>query len=795
MTRIRTCVIGRGVLSLWVGCAGILAALLFTGGVTWEAVLAQGGPGSIQFVEITSTSGLTLTGSRAGIAVSDFDGDAREDLTFNVCSPDMFYRNVNGTTFSDVTGIWTSQLSGSLISCGSASYYADFDNDGDQDLVRNRQGILVLWRNERVPAGQDVFTQVATFAGSGRPTVASWMDVDNDGDLDLFVAFADDQKLLLNRLVETGSPDFEDVTSSAGLVLITGPSLTPTSTQWADVDLDGDADLFVGIPDGVNIFYLNLFQETGGQVRFEDRTATVGLGGIGANFMYGMFADYDNDTDLDLIIGRGLFSSSRLYRNELVPSGTVGFSFIQNIAPADGGPSIWADLDNDGDLDLMAGGASNEPWRIHRNELIETGSATFIDVTAAAGVGGFHHQTAITPFDLDNDGDLDAFLGSNGDGPSRLLRNTTFGNNWLEVELRGTDSNRDGVGAHVTVTAGGRRQTRYAFRQSLDSQHLSRRLHFGLGQASMIDEIRVQWPSGNTTIETSLAVNQRLDVVERETQDSSPPEVVPDVTGTLGENGWYRSDVGVLWNVSDPESTVSSMIGCSPESVTTDTGGVTFTCEATSAGGSTSRSVTVKRDATAPTISGSATPGANSAGWNNTDVTISYTAADNLSGIDGGASSLGDDVLTAEGAGQSASGTAVDQAGNAATSTVGGINIDKTAPAIRSASSNPGTFWPPNHQMVGVQVAVTAEDVQDSSVSCAIMDISSNEPVNGLGDGDTAPDWLVTGGLTAALRAERAGSGSGRTYTLAVACSDDAGNTAMGTAGVNVPKSQGSGRP
>ena len=198
---------------------------------------------------------------------------------------------------------------------------------------------------------------------------------------------------------------------------------------------------------------------------------------------------------------------------------------------------------------------------------------------------------------------------------------------------------------------------------------------------------------------------------------------------------------------------------------------------------------------TAPAITGTRTPAANDAGWNNTDVTVGYTAVDNLSGIDVDASSLDDDVLTAEGAGQSASGTAVDQAGNAATVTVGGINIDKTAPVVGAALSKPDALWPPNHQMVGVQVAVTSEDALDSLVACAIAGMSSNEPINGLGDGDTAPDWLVTGDLTADVRAERGGGGSARTYTVEIACTDHAGNRAFGNAHVSVPRSQGFRRP
>jgi hypothetical protein len=92
--------------------------------------------------------------------------------------------------------------------------------------------------------------------------------------------------------------------------------------------------------------------------------------------------------------------------------------------------------------------------------------------------------------------------------------------------------------------------------------------------------------------------------------------------------------------------------------------------------------------------------------------------------------------------------------------------------------------------MVPLTVAVAATDICSSSVSCKITSVSSNEPINGTGDGDTGPDWNVTGPLTLDLRAERAGTGNGRVYTIGLACKDGIGNTATGTATVNVPKSQ-----
>jgi hypothetical protein len=161
--------------------------------------------------------------------------------------------------------------------------------------------------------------------------------------------------------------------------------------------------------------------------------------------------------------------------------------------------------------------------------------------------------------------------------------------------------------------------------------------------------------------------------------DNTPPVITPIVSGTIGNNGWYINDVTVSWTVTDAESEVSSKTGCDSTTINADTAGTTLTCVATSAGGTNSQSVTIKRDATPPTISGSASPAPNPAGWNKEDVTVTFTCSDALSDID---SCTASQTLSTEGAGQSSTGTAVDKAGNTASATVSGINIDKTVPTV-----------------------------------------------------------------------------------------------------------------
>jgi hypothetical protein len=115
---------------------------------------------------------------------------------------------------------------------------------------------------------------------------------------------------------------------------------------------------------------------------------------------------------------------------------------------------------------------------------------------------------------------------------------------------------------------------------------------------------------------------------------------------------------------------------------------------------------------------------------------------------------------------------------------------DVTPPVITSLTATPNTLWPPNHKFVSVRVNVSAYD-RCSAVQCRIVGVTSNEPVNGLGDGNTAPDWRITGRLTVDLRAERSGTGTGRVYTIYVECKDAAGNKTVKSVRVFVPHDQG----
>lgn len=206
--------------------------------------------------------------------------------------------------------------------------------------------------------------------------------------------------------------------------------------------------------------------------------------------------------------------------------------------------------------------------------------------------------------------------------------------------------------------------------------------------------------------------------------DTTPPSIgyTLDPASPNGANGWYTSNVTLTWSVSEPESP-SSLVktGCVDQSVTADQAEATYSCSAESAGGSAGPvSVSIKRDATKPTIAGVAAPAPNGAGWNRTDVTVSFTCGDNLSGV---ALCGPNETLTSEGAGQSATGTAIDRAGNGETATVSGINIDKTAPGI-TWNGGPADGGSSYFGSVPAAPTCTASDSLSGPNGCAVTGYS-----------------------------------------------------------------------
>jgi hypothetical protein len=238
-------------------------------------------------------------------------------------------------------------------------------------------------------------------------------------------------------------------------------------------------------------------------------------------------------------------------------------------------------------------------------------------------------------------------------------------------------------------------------------------------------------------------------------------------------------------------ATDNATIVCTPASGSTFAlGTTTVNCTATASTGSTSGSFTVTvRDTTPPALSLPANITAEATGPSGRAVSYSATANDLVDGsrpvtcdhASGSTFPLGTTTVQC---------TATDTHNNTAHGSFTVTVRDTTPPTIVSITANPNSLWPPNHKMVAVTVTVIASDLVDPHPISHIVSISSNEAINGNGDGNTSPDWEITGPLTANIRAERAG-GTDRIYTLTIAATDASGNTAYGTVTVTVSQSRG----
>jgi hypothetical protein len=301
------------------------------------------------------------------------------------------------------------------------------------------------------------------------------------------------------------------------------------------------------------------------------------------------------------------------------------------------------------------------------------------------------------------------------------------------------------------------------------------------------------FPVGTTDVictATDTAGNQGAASFSVTVRDVTPPFVtVPadqllDATGPKGAVATFTASA-----VDEVSGTVA--VTCSPESGSAfPVGSTTVTCIAVDgAGNSNSASFTVAvQDKVAPVVTVPANQTLEATGPSGAVATFAASAFDVVSGqlaagcspASGSIFGLGTTKVTC---------TTMDAAGNQGSASFTITVRDTTAPAIDSATPSQISLWPPNHLMVPLALNVVVSDAYDSAPACQIAGIASNEPINGTGDGDTAPDWSIDGGLTFSLRAERAGNGGGRLYTITVRCSDSNGNAATKTATVSVPKS------
>lgn len=485
-----------------------------------------------------------LESNGSGAAILDMDNDGWMDVYLvnagplegvtahepgTQRQPNRLYRNRGDGTFQDVTQ--TAAVGGH--GYGTAAIAGDYDNDGYTDLYVVNFGPNILYRNR----GNGTFEDVTERAGVVDPHTgigAVFTDYDRDGHLDLFVAnyltFDPDYKLYfnpdaypgplsyqpeLNRLYRNrGNGTFEDVSAATGIQVAGHRAMSVTAL---DFDVDGDTDFYICNDATPNVMLVN-----DGQGRFSESAEILGVAfnalGEAAGSMTAAVGDYNGDLLPDILVSRLGYGSlytgtaQKVFEDRMMAS-NLGRHTAQYV----GWGSNFIDIDNDGDLDaFVANGDAHYlvGWEslLLRNE----GNATFTD---AVEEGGAYFRQKIRArgsvvSDFNNDGRQDVLVTAMGDRVFLLENRGGESGHWLKLQLVGNRSNRNGFGSRVLITVAGRQQAVQAGTQTAFLGSSDPRLHFGLGPATQVDQIQILWPSGTSQVLKDVPADQILQVHE-----------------------------------------------------------------------------------------------------------------------------------------------------------------------------------------------------------------------------------------------------------------------------------------
>jgi hypothetical protein len=451
--------------------------------------------GNGTFTDVTAESGIEPFGFGMGACSADFDNDGWPDLYITGVGANKLYRNNGKGGFVDVTakagvggtGFWSS-------SCA----FGDVDNDGYVDLfvtnyidftVQNNKYCTgteniraychpnvykslpnILYHNN----GDGTFTDVSKEAGiyrtDGNGLGVVFGDYDNDGLTDIYVANDSVPNFLFHN---KGKGVFEEVGFWAGVAVGgEGKPLAGMGTDMGDINGDGLLDIIVtNLDRETHSLYRNLGKGLFANVTFESGVgqATLPFVGFGAAFM-----DYDNDSNLDLVIANG--------------------DIIDNV-------SLFRD---------------NTSYPQRKLLLQNDGTGRFRDVGLSSGPGFVLKKVGrgLAVGDLDNDGDLDIVVNNNNQTADVIRNDGGNRNNALLIRTIGSKSNRDGIGARLKLTVAGKTMMRYVKAGSSYQSQNDLRVHFGLGNAAQADRLEILWPSGAVDVLEAVKANQIVTVTE-----------------------------------------------------------------------------------------------------------------------------------------------------------------------------------------------------------------------------------------------------------------------------------------
>jgi len=483
-----------------------------------------------RFHDVAEQAGLSSFSMAGGVIVDDFENNGRYDVvtsSMDSCGPLRYFHN-NG----DGTFVEQSSKAGFGDQVGGLNIMqADYNNDGCLDILVLRGGWEIPQRKSLLRNNCDgTFTDVTAAAGLDQPSstqTAVWVDINNDGLLDLFVGNeSQPAQLFLNK----GDGTFEDIAAGAGVNRV----MFTKGVTAGDYDNDGFMDLYVSNLNGANFLYHNNHDNT-----FTEVSQSAAVPGPGRGFATWFF-DYDNDGFPDIFVTSYFLSLDETARTYLkLPHNAETLKLYHN--QGDGTfrdvtqevgldrvympmGSNFGDIDNDGFLDIFLGTGNPSYASLKPSVLLHNQAGKrFVDATASTGTGEWHKGHGVAFADLENRGDEDLIFevggATRGDAHTlRVFENPGHGNDWISLKLVGKKSNRAAIGARIKVTVENNGQKRSIYRTvgsggSFGASPLQQ--HIGLGKDARILDMEIWWPASNTRQHfAGVKKNQFLEIHE-----------------------------------------------------------------------------------------------------------------------------------------------------------------------------------------------------------------------------------------------------------------------------------------
>lgn len=529
----------------------------------------------INFLHVTGAYGDKLLPETmgSGVAFLDYDRDGDQDLLLvnsdywpdrveaDKVRPTMrLYQNDGRGQFTDVT-----QEAGLAVPFyGMGVAVGDYDNDGDADIFVTAYGSNHLFRNER---GR--FEDTTADAGVGGTaddwsTSASFLDIDNDGDLDLFVAnyvrwsrqldFSVDFQLVgIGRAYgppnayqgthsylyrNEGDGQFRDISYTSGIHINNPATGEPMGKALgvAPVDIDGDGWLDILV---ANDTVQNFLLHNQGNGLFEDLGSSSGLAfdrdGKATGAMGVDVAHFRNDSEIGFAVGNFANEMTSLYVTQSARPPLTDDAIIEGIGPASRLVLTFGlfffDYDLDGRLDLLQanGHLESEINKVQSSQHFRQTPQLFWNcgdecrssfLVQPAGTNGDLDTPLVgrgaAYADIDGDGDLDVAITQNGGSPLLLRNDLALGHHWLRVKLIGTTVNRDAIGAWVEVRAGDMLQRRQVMPSRSYLSQVERVLTFGLGNAERVDSMEILWPDGSRQLLDQVTIDSQLEITQQQ---------------------------------------------------------------------------------------------------------------------------------------------------------------------------------------------------------------------------------------------------------------------------------------